>query len=70
MKKPLKADKKTLLTSEEWETYSRSGEQLDTQMARSIMLETLYLTLRCIQIQGNNIITQYSLKEEMDDKEK
>lgn len=42
---------KRKITEEEWKEYAKKGEQLDTQLGRSIMLEALYLTLRCVHIQ-------------------
>ena len=34
------------------------------------MLETLYLTLKCIQIQGNNLIREMQVSPLLDDDEK
>lgn len=47
---------KTLLTEEEWKYFARVGEQLDTKLSRSIMIETFYLTLKCVSMQGNKLI--------------
>lgn len=60
----------TQLSKEEWKKYGKAGEQLDTMFSRSIMIEVLYLTLKCIQIQGNNRINQIQDDPELDNEQK
>ena len=60
---------KKKITDKQWKEYAKRGEQLDTQLGRSIMLEALYLTLRCVHIQTDQMINKIRKQNERSEKD-
>lgn len=41
------------ITKKEWKEFAKRGEQLDTVLAKSVMIESIFLTMRCIQMENS-----------------